>query len=53
MQSGKPMIFAGQIDLNQKEREKVTPTLYHDDTSLYIFLAPGEYPEAEVVIQQY
>jgi hypothetical protein len=49
--NGKPMIFAGQIDLNREEREKVTPTLYHDDTSLYVFIGRGEYPE--VIIQQY
>jgi hypothetical protein len=48
--NGKPMIFAGQIDLNQKEREKIEPT-YHDDTSLYVFIAPMEDPV--VVIQQY
>ena len=48
---GQPMIFAGQIDLNKAEREKVSPTLFHDDTALYIFLARGLLPV--VVIQQF
>ena len=48
---GQPMIFAGQIDLNKTEREKLSPTLFHDDTSLYVFLARGVPPV--VVIQQF
>jgi hypothetical protein len=49
--NGLPMIFAGQLDLNRAEREKVVPTLYHDDTSLYVFIGRGVAPV--VVLQQY
>ncbi len=49
--NGQPMIFAGQIDLNRVEREKVVPTLYHDDTALYVFVGRGVAPV--VVLQQY
>ena len=49
--NGVPMIFAGQIDLTLKVREKVTPTLYHDDTSLYVFVAPMVEPV--VILQQF
>lgn len=48
---GQPMIFAGQLDLNRAEREKVVPTLYHDDTSLYVFI--GRRVAPVVVLQQY
>lgn len=43
---GKPMIFAGQIDISKE----ASPS-YHDDTSLYVFIASKEEPR--VVIQQY
>ena len=43
---GKPMIFAGQIDISKKAFP-----FYHDDTSLYIFIASKEEPR--VVVQQY
>ena len=49
---GRPMIFVGQIDLNQAERERVVPTLYHDDTSFYLFVARARVPPV-VVMQQY
>ncbi len=48
--NGQPMIFAGQIDLNRAEREKIVPSL-HDDTSLYVFIGRGVAPV--VVMQQY
>ena len=41
-----PMIFAGQIDISQKDFP-----FYHDDTSLYVFI--GRKVPTEVVIQQY
>ena len=43
---GQPMIFAGQIDLDGPDRP-----MYHDDTSLYVFIAPRQEPVA--VLQQY
>jgi hypothetical protein len=49
--NGQPMMFAGQIDINQREREKVEPPLYHDDTSLYVFVERAMEPV--VIIQQY
>jgi hypothetical protein len=48
---GQPMLFAGQIDLNRAEREKMVPTQYHDDTSLYVFI--GHRVAPVVVLQQY
>ena len=44
--NGKPMVFAGQIDISQKAFP-----FYHDDTSLYVFIASKTEPQ--VVIQQY
>jgi hypothetical protein len=43
---GQPMIFAGQLDLEGPDRPR-----YHDDTSLYVFIAPRQEPV--VVLQQY
>jgi len=43
---GKPMIFAGQIDISRKSFP-----FYHDDSSLYIFIASKEEPR--VIVQQY
>jgi hypothetical protein len=40
-----PMIFLGQIDI------KKNPLIYHDDTSIYVFVARGHEPV--VVVQQY
>src|SRR5690242_6333968 len=42
---GRPMVFAGQIDL------QATPTVFHDDTSLYIFV--GRKVPPVVVMQQF
>lgn len=44
-----PMVFAGQIDI-RVSGNKVASGLYHDDTSLYIFVGPNVFPE--VIIQQ-
>jgi hypothetical protein len=49
--NGEPMIFVGEIDLDIDKRGLVTPTLYHDDTSLYVFVAPRVEPV--VILQQY
>lgn len=46
---GKPMIFVGQIDLFSQEREIIK--VYHDDTSLYVFI--GANVEPVVVLQQF
>jgi hypothetical protein len=43
---GKPMIFVGQIDLPKAD----APNVFHDDTSLYVFVGAKTRPE--VVIQQ-
>lgn len=45
---GQPMVFAGQIDLRT---ESASFPFYHDDTSLYVFVASQEEPV--VVLQQY
>ena len=47
--NGKPMIFVGQIDLFSQEREIIN--LFHDDTSLYVFI--GKKVEPVVILQQY
>ena len=46
----RPMIFAGQIDVTV-EHGGMPSQLFHDDTSLYVFLALGKPPV--VVLQQY
>ena len=45
---GKPMMFAGQIDLSIQPEGPVSD-IYHDDTSLYIFIGKGVSP---IVITQ-
>jgi hypothetical protein len=44
--NGQPMIFAGQIDIKQEGKD-----LFHDDTSLYVFIAKDSEPK--MVLQQY
>ncbi len=44
--NGKPMIFAGQINLPSSNLD-----FYHDDSSLYVFIASESEPV--VVFQQY
>ena len=48
--NGKPMIFAGQIDLSVQNGEVVSQ-IFHDDTSLYVFI--GQKVQPKVIIQQY
>jgi len=48
--NGKPMIFAGQIDLSVSDMKHL-PWQYHDDTSLYVFI--GQKVEPVVVLQQF
>lgn len=48
--NGKPMTFAGQIDIS-KEQGEVVSHIYHDDTSLYVFIAKNVSPV--VVVQQF
>lgn len=45
--NGHPMMFVGQWDLNVSECHG----LFHDDTSIYVFVAPNSEPK--VVVQQY
>ena len=45
---GKPMVFAGQINIST---EKQSLPLFHDDTSLYVFIASEA--ESVVIVQQY
>ncbi|MGB5051543.1 MAG: hypothetical protein WBO46_21530 [Caldilineaceae bacterium] len=47
---GKPMIFAGQIDLSV-QAGGATAELFHDDTSLYVFI--GRKVPPVVVMQQF
>ena len=44
---GKPMIFVGQWDIRVSEHEEI----FHDDTSIYLFIAPKAEPK--VILQQY
>jgi hypothetical protein len=46
---GKPMIFVGQIDLSVQN--EVVSKIYHDDTSLYLFV--GQKVRPVVIIQQF
>jgi hypothetical protein len=46
---GKPMIFVGQLDVSAPSREDAG-SLFHDDTSLYVFVANTGPPV--VVVQQ-
>jgi hypothetical protein len=48
--NGKPMIFAGQIDVDTAESAEAAK-LFHDDTTFYLFIAPGADPM--VIRQQY
>lgn len=48
--NGVPMLFAGQIDV-QKQQGELTSGLFHDDTSLYVFV--GKKVPPVVVVQQY
>ena len=48
--NGVPMVFAGQIDV-QKQQGELTSGLFHDDTSLYVFV--GKKVPPVVVIQQF
>ena len=48
---GNPMIFAGQIDIDSVERKRFESLLFHDDTSLYVFI--GRKVDPVVVMQQY
>jgi hypothetical protein len=45
---GKPMVFAGQIDVN---KETSSVDFYHDDASLYVFI--GRKAPPVVVTQRY
>ncbi len=45
---GVPMMFAGQLDLDQEKRQG---RIYHDDTALYVFVASKAEPV--VVLQQF
>ncbi len=47
--NGRPMIFVGQIDLTI-QNGGIASELYHDDTSLYVFI--GRKVQPEVVVQQ-
>jgi hypothetical protein len=49
--NGKPMVFAGQIDISASAGEQIIPNFYHDDTSLYVFI--GRKVEPVVILQQY
>lgn len=49
--NGKPMVFAGQIDLTHSMGEHVVPGYFHDDTSIYVFV--GQKVEPTVIMQQY
>ncbi len=44
------MIFAGQIDLST-QGEGIVSELYHDDTSLYVFV--GRKTPPVVIVQQF
>lgn len=46
--NGRPMAFAGQLDIPGGNSNEVS--FYHDDTSLYVFIAPEAEP---VVITQH
>jgi hypothetical protein len=46
---GEPMIFAGQIDLSTQGG--IVSELYHDDTSLYVFV--GRKTPPVVIVQQF
>ncbi|MBO0857066.1 MAG: hypothetical protein J2P21_01145 [Chloracidobacterium sp.] len=48
--NNEPLIFVGQIDVSAKDN-KVVSSLYHNDTSLYVFI--GRNTKPVVVIQQY
>jgi hypothetical protein len=48
--NGKPMIFVGQLDL-RIPRGSIASQYFHDDTSFYIFIAPGESPR--IIMQQF
>jgi hypothetical protein len=50
LEEGRPMIFAGQIDLSI-QNGGIVSTIYHDDTSLYIFI--GRKSQPVVVVQQF
>lgn len=47
--NGSPMIFAGQIDISI-EKWQQGRDIYHDDTSLYVFIAKRVQPV--VIVQQ-
>lgn len=47
---GTPMIFVGQIDLSI-QRAAALADIFHDDTSLYVFVSKEGHPK--IVIQQY
>jgi hypothetical protein len=47
--NGNPMVFVGQIDLSIVQDE--ISRIYHDDTSLFIFISRGSPPV--IIVQQY
>lgn len=49
-EEGNPMIFVDQIDLSPQSK-KIISTIYHDDTSLYIFI--GQKVQPVVIVQQF
>jgi hypothetical protein len=47
---GRPLVFAGQIDVST-QHGGIAAEIYHDDTSLYVFIGRGVQPV--IVIQQF
>jgi hypothetical protein len=46
----KPMIFAGQIDISVSDERGVASEIFHDNTSLYVFIRPKG--SSVVILQQ-